>query len=146
MCALVPPVFPNFGWPCGDHSFYEKDDVTNPFLDFSLPDLTVAHQNVSSEKNRILELENPVVMRKLNHNASERDRRKKINAMFSSLRSCLPASDQSVTNKSNMFFLITYEIWKRIITSFICTGIYQFKHLTDKQKQHFQLSFFLFFF
>uniref|UniRef100_A0A1J3FML7 BHLH domain-containing protein n=1 Tax=Noccaea caerulescens TaxID=107243 RepID=A0A1J3FML7_NOCCA len=95
MCALVPPVFPNFGWPCGDHSFYEKDDVTNPFLDFPLPGLTVAHQNVSSEKNRILELENPVVMRKLNHNASERDRRKKINAMFSSLRSCLPASDQS---------------------------------------------------
>ncbi|KAL1220755.1 Transcription factor [Cardamine amara subsp. amara] len=34
-------------------------------------------------------------MKKLNHNASERDRRKKINAMFSSLRSCLPATDQS---------------------------------------------------
>ncbi|CAN6830425.1 hypothetical protein HID58_058109 [Brassica napus] len=34
-------------------------------------------------------------MKKLNHNASERERRKKINTMFSSLRSCLPASDQS---------------------------------------------------
>lgn len=100
MCALVPPLFPNFGWPCGDHSFYEIDDVTNTLLDLPLPDLTVAHQNVSSGRNRILGLENPVVMKKLNHNASERDRRRKINAMFSSLRSCLPATDQSVTIKA----------------------------------------------
>ncbi|KAG7574475.1 Myc-type basic helix-loop-helix (bHLH) domain [Arabidopsis suecica] len=95
MCALVPPLYPNFGWPCGDISFYENEDVTNTFLDFPLPDLTVAHQNVSSENNRILLDDNPVVMKKLNHNASERERRKKINAMFSSLRSCLPATNQS---------------------------------------------------
>ncbi|VVB02988.1 unnamed protein product [Arabis nemorensis] len=96
MCALVPPLFPNFGWPCGDHSFYENEDVINTFLDLPLPDLTVAHQNVSSDNSKILELnQNPVVMKKLNHNASERDRRRKINTMFSSLRSCLPATDQS---------------------------------------------------
>ncbi|XP_010507675.1 PREDICTED: transcription factor bHLH100-like [Camelina sativa] len=94
MCALVPPLYPNFGWPYGDHSLYEIDDATNTFLDFPLPDLTVAHENVLSEKRRIL-LDNPVVMRKLNHNASERDRRKKINTMFSSLRSCLPPNNQS---------------------------------------------------
>ncbi|EOA27788.1 hypothetical protein CARUB_v10023940mg [Capsella rubella] len=94
MCALIPSLFPSFGWPCGDHSFYENDDLTNAFLDFPLPDLTVAHQNVLPEKNRTL-LDNPVVMRKLNHNASERDRRKKINSMFSSLRSRLPPSNQS---------------------------------------------------
>ncbi|CAH8392849.1 unnamed protein product [Eruca vesicaria subsp. sativa] len=95
MCALVPPVFPNFDWPCGDQSLYFNDDITNTFLDFSLPDLEVAHQNVSSQRHGILEVKNPVVMKKLNHNASERDRRKKINAMFSSLRSCLPATEQS---------------------------------------------------
>lgn len=95
MCALVPPLFPNFGWPFGDLSFYDNDNVSNTFLDFPLPDLTVAHQNLSSGNNREL-LDNPVVMKKLNHNASERDRRKKINAMFSSLRSCLPATNQSV--------------------------------------------------
>nr|CAA8287272.1 Unknown [Brassica oleracea]CAA8391879.1 Unknown [Brassica oleracea]CAA8403482.1 Unknown [Brassica oleracea] len=38
---------------------------------------------------------NGVVTKKLNHNASERVRRKKINSLFSSLRSCLPASDQT---------------------------------------------------
>ncbi|CAK9188491.1 unnamed protein product [Ilex paraguariensis] len=35
------------------------------------------------------------IVNKLNHNASERDRRKKINSLFSSLRSLLPAADQT---------------------------------------------------
>ncbi|KAL0671658.1 hypothetical protein Bca4012_034362 [Brassica carinata] len=95
MCALVPPLFPNFGWPCGDQGFYVNDDVANTFLDFPLPDLEVAHQNVSSERHRTFGLENPVLMKKLNHNASERGRRKKINEMFSALRSCLPSTNQS---------------------------------------------------
>ncbi|EEF30835.1 DNA binding protein, putative [Ricinus communis] len=34
------------------------------------------------------------MVKKLNHNASERDRRKKMNTLYSSLRSLLPASDQ----------------------------------------------------
>ncbi|XP_055808787.1 transcription factor ORG2-like [Solanum dulcamara] len=34
-------------------------------------------------------------VKKLNHNASERDRRKKINGLYSSLRSLLPSSDHS---------------------------------------------------
>ncbi|KAJ6700146.1 ACHAETE-SCUTE TRANSCRIPTION FACTOR-RELATED [Salix purpurea] len=33
------------------------------------------------------------MVKKLHHNASERDRRKKINSLYSSLRSLLPASD-----------------------------------------------------
>ncbi|XP_006291619.2 transcription factor ORG3 [Capsella rubella] len=109
MCALVPPLFPNFGWPStGEYnSYYLSGDNLNDggFLDFPVPEETygavtaVAHNqnsfggSVSSEGN---ELGNsPVVIKKLNHNASERDRRKKINSLFSSLRSCLPASDQS---------------------------------------------------
>lgn len=35
-------------------------------------------------------------VKKLNHNASERDRRKRINDLYSSLRSLLPQSDQTV--------------------------------------------------
>ncbi|XP_021744568.1 transcription factor ORG2-like [Chenopodium quinoa] len=37
---------------------------------------------------------NPLLSKKLNHNASERDRRKKINNMYSSLRASLPGIDQ----------------------------------------------------
>jgi len=36
------------------------------------------------------------MVKKLNHNASERDRRKKINSLYSSLRSLFPASDGMV--------------------------------------------------
>jgi len=35
-------------------------------------------------------------VKKLNHNASERDRRKNINGLYSSLRSLLPPSDHTV--------------------------------------------------
>ncbi|XP_010412809.1 PREDICTED: transcription factor ORG2 [Camelina sativa] len=103
MCALAPsPLFPNFGWPSKYESYYGAgDNLDNgPFLDFPVPQTygVTHHQNslgvsVSSEGNEIDN--NPVVVKKLNHNASERDRRKKINYLFSSLRSCLPASDQS---------------------------------------------------
>ncbi|KAJ0245853.1 Myc-type [Hirschfeldia incana] len=107
MCALVPPVFPNFGWPStGEYeSYYPAGENLDDFmfLDFTAPETygVEHHQeiqemlgaSVSSEGNEIDN--NPVVTKKLNHNASERDRRKKINSLFSSLRSCLPASDQS---------------------------------------------------
>ena len=51
---------------------------------------------------------NPVVTKKLKHNASERDRQKKINSLFSSLRSCLPASDQSVSSYSDKSYMSLY--------------------------------------
>lgn len=37
-------------------------------------------------------------VKKLNHNASERDRRKKMNTLYSSLRSLIPATDHVVIN------------------------------------------------
>ncbi|ESQ44380.1 hypothetical protein EUTSA_v10006491mg [Eutrema salsugineum] len=104
MCALVPPLFPNFGWPStGEYEGYYvpgENLKSDTFLDFPVPETygVAAHQNslgvsVSSEGNGIDN--NHVVIKKLNHNASERDRRKKINSLFSSLRSCLPVSDHS---------------------------------------------------
>lgn len=107
MCALVPPLLPNFGWPStGEYeSYYLAGENLNngTFLDFPVPETYggVHQQNslgvsVSSEGNGIDN--HPVVIKKLNHNANERNRRKKINSLFSSLRSCLPASHQSVSN------------------------------------------------
>ncbi|EOA25768.1 hypothetical protein CARUB_v10019130mg [Capsella rubella] len=107
MCSLIPsPLFQNFGWPSRGkyESYYGAGENINngPFLDFPVPQtygVTHHHQNslqgvsVSSEGNKIDN--NQVVVKKLNHNASERDRRKKINSLFSTLRSCLPASNHS---------------------------------------------------
>uniref|UniRef100_A0A803MM23 BHLH domain-containing protein n=1 Tax=Chenopodium quinoa TaxID=63459 RepID=A0A803MM23_CHEQI len=47
---------------------------------------------------------NPSISKKLNHNASERDRRKKINNMYSSLRSLLPTNDQRIQGNCNINF------------------------------------------
>ncbi|CAN6829280.1 unnamed protein product [Brassica oleracea] len=104
MCALVPPFFPNFGWPStGEYESYylageNLDNCT--FFYFPVPETyRVVHQRNSlgvSISSAGTGIDNsPVVNKKLKHNASERDRRKKINSLFSSLCSCLPASDQS---------------------------------------------------
>ncbi|KAF3555931.1 hypothetical protein F2Q69_00014933 [Brassica cretica] len=104
MCALVPPFFPNFGWPLtGEYESYylageNLDNCT--FFYFPVPETyRVVHQRNSlgvSISSAGTGIDNsPVVNKKLKHNASERDRRKKINSLFSSLCSCLPASDQS---------------------------------------------------
>ncbi|KAL0725513.1 hypothetical protein Bca4012_040112 [Brassica carinata] len=95
MCALVPPLFPNFGWPlAGEYeSYYGGGDnlINGTIFDFlELETFGVVHQ-----QNSLGVSVSPVVTKKLNHNARERDRRKNINSLFSSLRSCLPASDQS---------------------------------------------------
>ncbi|KAB2065767.1 hypothetical protein ES319_A09G113100v1 [Gossypium barbadense] len=77
MCALAP--FPTPNWP-----------LLNP----------IGHQlNYIYENNETLDLVpqasfDPCVVKKLNHNASERHRRKKVNSLFSSLRSLLPLADQ----------------------------------------------------
>ncbi|CAF2059070.1 unnamed protein product [Brassica napus] len=69
------------------------------FLDFPVPKTYgVAHHqtslgvSASSEGNGIDN--NSAMIKKLSHNANERNRRKKMNSLFSTLRSCLPASDQ----------------------------------------------------
>ncbi|XP_010927034.2 protein IRON-RELATED TRANSCRIPTION FACTOR 2 isoform X2 [Elaeis guineensis] len=70
---------------------FELDDLQNSTLsptqaEFELDDL----QNSTFS---IRDPSNPT--RKLNHNAYERDRRKKLNTLYSSLRSLLPETDQS---------------------------------------------------
>ncbi|MED6184704.1 hypothetical protein PIB30_050081 [Stylosanthes scabra] len=70
-----PTMFPNnMEWP-----LHLEEEVSLNSQDFPL-----LHQQFSSS-----------MAKKLNHNASERHRRKKINALYSSLRSLLPLSDQT---------------------------------------------------
>ncbi|CAH8392143.1 unnamed protein product [Eruca vesicaria subsp. sativa] len=98
MCELGPALFPKLGWELsGEHESYSTNATS--FLDFPVPDMYAAahHEtslgvSVSSEVNGINN--NSVMIKKLCHNANERNRRKKINSLFSTLRSCLPASDQ----------------------------------------------------
>ncbi|XP_018491156.2 transcription factor ORG2-like [Raphanus sativus] len=103
MHALRHTFSPNFGREStGEYESYNivRDNHNNgTFLDFPVPNMygVVHHQtslvdSVSSEGNGIGN--NSVVIKKLNHNANERNRRKKINSLFSSLRSCLPDSDE----------------------------------------------------
>ncbi|KAJ4845665.1 hypothetical protein Tsubulata_003552 [Turnera subulata] len=104
----------NYNIPPGDDHI-ESGSSGYPFLDFpppppiseiqqliqyddhhhssqSPPSLTTPQSNNSEQLQ--------VVEKKLSHNASERDRRKKINYLYSSLRSLLPPSDQ--TKKSSI--------------------------------------------
>ncbi|XP_024922954.3 transcription factor ORG2 isoform X1 [Ziziphus jujuba] len=111
MLALSPPLFPSFGWPLeldpinqdhqindcfyGDHQCTET--TSESFLHFPVPSelpqqldqldrSTPSTTAISSDLNMV---------KKLNHNASERDRRKKINHLYSSLRALLPATDHT---------------------------------------------------
>ncbi|XP_050366164.1 transcription factor ORG2-like [Argentina anserina] len=96
MLALSPPLFPTIGWPLEDHSLSQGNNNNNyfsaessllhfpttlqPQLDHSTPSTAISDDSNTSS-----------MAKKLNHNASERDRRKKINNLYSSLRSLVPA-------------------------------------------------------
>ncbi|CAF2158968.1 unnamed protein product [Brassica napus] len=106
MCALGSPLFPNFGWESTEE--YESynivgDNNSKEFLDFQVPKTYgMVHRQTSlgvtfsSEVNGIDN--NSIVIKKLIHNANERNRRKKTNSLFSALRSCLPGSDERLSN------------------------------------------------
>ncbi|KAG2306773.1 hypothetical protein Bca4012_084257 [Brassica carinata] len=106
MCALSSPLFPNFGYEStGEYETYNivGDNHSKEFLDFQVQKThgminrqTSLGVTVSSEVNGIDN--NSVVIKKLIHNANERDRRKKTNSLFSTLRSCLPGSDEKLSN------------------------------------------------
>ncbi|GMI97440.1 basic helix-loop-helix 38, OBP3-RESPONSIVE GENE 3 [Hibiscus trionum] len=87
MCALAP--FPTPNWPLlspfgHEHNYiYEGTETIASFL--QLPPQSPCFTEASFD---------PCVVKKLNHNASERDRRKKVNDLYSSLRSVLPVAHQ----------------------------------------------------
>jgi len=114
MVALFsPPVFSAKGWlleeePLGynitQNRFYQ-DDVSS---EYSFP-----YQFYPSQPQIEVELQrstapspDPAMVKKLSHNASERDRRKKVNNLVSSLRSLLPLADQTVLYLPSLSLLL----------------------------------------
>ncbi|XP_020959465.1 transcription factor bHLH100 isoform X2 [Arachis ipaensis] len=61
-------------------------------LELEEEELSHSHEYFNSEEYPLL---SSSMAKKFNHNASERHRRKKINALYSSLRSILPVADQT---------------------------------------------------
>ncbi|CBI30114.3 hypothetical protein VitviT2T_012724 [Vitis vinifera] len=98
MLAFSPPLFSTFGWPWEDpisheqNYIYQETEASESFLHLpsSEPQAELNYSTPSAAVSG-----NPTMVKKLNHNASERDRRKKINSLYSSLRSLLPAADQA---------------------------------------------------
>ncbi|KAL5720076.1 hypothetical protein ACHQM5_012779 [Ranunculus cassubicifolius] len=100
MLALSP-MLPVFGMPSEDEQRnYEQDcDSNEPLLDWAHKEWNnleslgcsspIEHELHSSKQSG-----SEPHSKKLNHNASERERRKKLNNLYSTLRSLLPGTDQ----------------------------------------------------
>ncbi|KAM0046855.1 putative transcription factor bHLH family [Helianthus debilis subsp. tardiflorus] len=73
------------------HDCHETN-LYNPFLDFHTYDLAPEHSISSGEAATGSIRDEMMVAKKLNHNASERDRRKKVNEVYAFLSSLLPIS------------------------------------------------------
>ncbi|KAL6129509.1 hypothetical protein ACLB2K_072859 [Fragaria x ananassa] len=97
MLGLSPPLFSTIAWPLEDHpTSYDHNNyfsAESSLLHFptlqpqfdQLDDHSTPSTAVSGESNI------SSMAKKLNHNASEREHRKKINNLYSSLRSLVPA-------------------------------------------------------
>ena len=107
MCALAP--FPISNWPLVNPIGYEQNYIYDgsesieSFLQFPPPqeEILLDSQSPASFTQASF---NPFRVKKHNHNASERDRRKKVSSLYSSLRSLLPVADQMVL--INYIFII----------------------------------------
>ncbi|KAL5546583.1 hypothetical protein UlMin_006270 [Ulmus minor] len=117
MLAFSPPLFPTIGWPLEDQTNHIEDQnylyrnysetatSDTAFLQFhsasgfppsdQLPRVDHRHRDRSATPSTAISGEITHMVKKLKHNASERDRRKKINHLYSSLRSLLPQTDQT---------------------------------------------------
>ncbi|KAL7597625.1 transcription factor bHLH100 [Lactuca sativa] len=101
MLALSSPLFSTpYGWPLADNfsKVCGDPDSTQSFLEFPSSDqiqLDFTPENSSSFGGAVNrgKGDGMNVVKKLNHNASERDRRKKVNNLYESLRSVLPMSN-----------------------------------------------------
>ncbi|XP_062109731.1 transcription factor ORG3-like [Humulus lupulus] len=113
MLALSPPLFSNMYTMRGsledqNNNFLLRDMIedigsehSSPvlFLNFPTPPVPSDHYQFeidpSTTPSTATINSDLSMVKKLNHNASERDRRKKINDLYSSLRALLPVSDQT---------------------------------------------------
>ncbi|CAI9287665.1 unnamed protein product [Lactuca saligna] len=100
MLALSSPLFSTpYGWPLADNfsKVCGAPDSTQSLLELHSSDqqLDFTPENSSSFGGAVNGGmgDSMRVVKKLNHNASERDRRKKVNRLYESLRSVLPMSN-----------------------------------------------------
>ncbi|WMV52727.1 hypothetical protein MTR67_046112 [Solanum verrucosum] len=105
MLAVSSPMFStnynNFGWLLEDPISQQINiNPMEPLHSSSSSQKNLQH----SDSNKFDQItinggdhhQSDQTVKKLNHNASERDRRKNINGLYSSLRSLLPPSDHTV--------------------------------------------------
>ncbi|XP_009785053.1 transcription factor ORG3-like [Nicotiana tabacum] len=89
----------NFGWLLEDPISYELNMTTSSDSVAALHPSSQTRLLEHCDSKKFDQINNDdqpdQMVKKLNHNASERDRRKKINSLYSSLRSLLPASDHA---------------------------------------------------
>ncbi|XP_073132573.1 transcription factor ORG2-like [Henckelia pumila] len=95
--------FSGFGWPwenpIASHDNYvsgeKSSDHNSDSIDLQCSPAGQDHM-ISGEFSKFRKVgDTNKIFKKLNHNASERDRRKKMNTMYSTLREMLPPEDQS---------------------------------------------------
>ncbi|XP_020423469.1 transcription factor ORG2 isoform X2 [Prunus persica] len=102
MLALSPPSFSTIGWPLEDpkshdQNYFYRDSFTDQIAESFLHTLPSQLPQVEPTRSTPSTTVSggyagvSTMVKKLNHNASERDRRQKINSLYSSLRSLLPA-------------------------------------------------------
>ncbi|OMO81688.1 hypothetical protein CCACVL1_12296 [Corchorus capsularis] len=97
MCALAPYPIPS--WPlvnpigCYEQKYMYEGSESIESLFLQLPPSQEEIHQVDDQSPSFNSCD-PGRVRKLNHNASERDRRRKVNSLYSSLRALLPAAAQ----------------------------------------------------
>uniref|UniRef100_K7MY65 BHLH domain-containing protein n=1 Tax=Glycine max TaxID=3847 RepID=K7MY65_SOYBN len=94
MVALFSPtVFSTKGWLLEEEplSYDVSSKNSFPYQFYSLQ----TQIEVEIERSTAPSPDDPAMVKKLSHNASERDRRKKVNNLVSSLRLLLPVEDQT---------------------------------------------------
>ncbi|GMY19375.1 transcription factor ORG2-like isoform X1 [Fagus crenata] len=102
MLALSPSLASTIGWYFENHTSHDNHDQNFVHGDHSERFDSILHFSTSQTQ---FELDQTMpqtaicrdqnMFKKLDHNASERDRRKKMNGLYSSLRSLLPEADQT---------------------------------------------------
>lgn len=126
MLALSPSSwFPTFGWPLDDQMGQEQNQWTDnhdhPFINSYNREIDCSDSffgisspqpvgGIDGPKTSPATSEDiPSNLKKMNHNANERDRRKKLNSLYTTLRSLLPVSDQKVgVNISSHLMILFY--------------------------------------
>ncbi|KAK8679671.1 hypothetical protein V6N13_145112 [Hibiscus sabdariffa] len=87
----APAPFPTPNWPLDESSGCLESFFQSPRPQDEIPLDSQSPAAFFTQTSNF----DPCMAKKLNHNASERHRRKKVNSMYSSLRSLLPVADQT---------------------------------------------------